>query len=416
MDTENSGRQKGTVADENLQALRIVQRANHLFQRLRDAGTERDKSGNRTLLFSHYASLILLSMFNPTMQSLRGLQSASEIKRVQKRLGCGRASLGSLSESNQVFDPELLVPLIQELLDGLSQNQSGPGPRRTIPEEIPLALAKKLVAVDGSALRALPQIVGAVAKTQGDGQWKIHLHFRALTGRPEKFTVTRDQVEGEGDERDVLAENLEPNCVYIADRGFERYTLYNSIVSANSAYVIRNQHREVEVIESRDVSPAARAARVISDEIIRPSPHARSTSRLNHTVRRIIIAKRDQGRPRADRKPSNEIILYTNLIDVPAEVIAAIYELRWTIELFFRFLKQILGCRRLLSNKPNGVAIQIYCALIACLLLAQTTGGRVTMDAYRLICFYLQGWADDEELLAGLHKIQQRELRSGKKG
>jgi hypothetical protein len=362
MDADDFKAKNGTVADDNIQALRIVKRANHLFQRIRESGTERDKAGNRTLLFSHYSSLILLSMFNPMMQSLRGLQSASEIKRVQKQLGCGRTSLGSLSESNQVFDPQLLVPIIEELLDNLPPNQSGPGPRRTIPNNIPPELAQKLVAVDGTALRALPQIVAAAAKTRGDGQWKIHLQFRPLSGRPENFVVTRDQVHGEGDERDVLEQHLEPDCVYIADRGYERYSLYNAIVDAKSSYVIRNQQREVEVVESREISQAARAARVISDEIVRPSPNSRSTSQFNHTVRRIIIAKREAGRPRADRKKSDVVILYTNLIDIPAEVVAAIYELRWSIELFFRFLKQVLGCRRLLSNKPNAIAIQVYCA------------------------------------------------------
>jgi hypothetical protein len=403
------------AAAENVQALRLVKRANHLFQRLREAGTERDTAGNRHLLFSHYASLVLLGMFNPMMQSLRGVQAASEIKRVQKQLGTGRASLGSLSESSQVFDPQLIVPIIQELLNSIPAGQSGPGPRRTISNNIPPELAKKLVAVDGTALRALPQIVAAAAKTQGDGRWKIHLHFRALTGIPETFTVTRDQVRGEGDERDVLERHLESDCIYIADRGYERYSLFNAIVDAQSSYVIRTQEREVEVLESREISNAARTARVISDDIIRPSANSRSTSHFNHTVRRIIIAKREAGRPRSDRKKSDVIILYTNLLDVPAEVIAAIYELRWSIELFFRFLKQVLGCRRLFSNKPNAIAIQVYCALIASLLLAQATGGRVTMDAFRLICFYLQGWADEEELLRGLQKITSKEANSKNK-
>jgi IS4 transposase len=55
---------------------------------------------------------------------------------------------------------------------------------------------------------------------------------------------------------------------------------------------------------------------------------------------------------------------------VPAEVIADIYRHRWTIELFFRFLKHVLGCRRLLSTHPAGIEIQAYCAIIACLLIS----------------------------------------------
>ena len=94
---------------------------------------------------------------------------------------------------------------------------------------------------------------------------------------------------------------------------------------------------------------------------------------------------------------------------MPAEVIAGIYEMRWSIELFFRFLKQLLGCHKLFSTRAESVNIQIYCALIACLLLARVTGGRIRMDVYRMICFYLQGLADEDELEECLKKARLKE-------
>ena len=48
-------------------------------------------------------------IFNPIVTSLRGIQQASELKKVQKKLGRSRASLGSLSEATSVFNPESLV-------------------------------------------------------------------------------------------------------------------------------------------------------------------------------------------------------------------------------------------------------------------------------------------------------------------
>jgi hypothetical protein len=50
--------------------------------------------------------LLLLFLFNPIVTSLRGVQQASELKKVQKKLGCQRASLGSLSEATSVFDAD----------------------------------------------------------------------------------------------------------------------------------------------------------------------------------------------------------------------------------------------------------------------------------------------------------------------
>ena len=403
-DLAANGKGKKPTTAVEVRSVKLVSRANQLFARLREAGTERDTAGNRRLLYSHYASLVLLGLFNPAMQSLRGLHEASQFKKVQKRLGVGRASLGSLSESCRVFDPELLAPLVEELLAELPPSAQGPGPHRAIPDTIPRELAERLVATDGTALRALPQIVRAAA----GGPWKLHLQFRPLRGWPGTVTLKREQ---QVDERDVLAMTLEPGCVYIADRGYERYGLYNRIVRAGSDYVIRGQRRPVAVVREYPLSIEAIAARVVSDEQVKLSPNQPRTraEAVNHPIRRIIIAKREPGRVRPDRPKPDEVILYTNLLDVPAEVIAAIYHLRWSIELFFRFLKQVLGCKRLFSDKSEAVAIQVYCALIACLLLAHATGGRVTMTAFRLITFYLQGWADDDELSAGLKRIREKE-------
>ena len=67
-----------------------------------------------------------------------------------------------------------------------------------------------------------------------------------------------------------------------------------------------------------------------------------------------------------------------NLLDVPAEIISLIYRYRWAIEIFFRFFKHILGCRHLLSHSQNGIEIQTYCAIIACMLISLWTGRKPT--------------------------------------
>jgi len=401
------------ITDESVQGLAHLKKIFKAFEKLAPVGTQRDSAGNRTLLYSQYASLVLLSMFNPAMQCVRGLSDASALKKVRKLIGGGRVSVGSLSESVRVFDPELLEPelfdpeLLEPIIDGLladlPQHHVGPGPRRNGLETVPQELAAKLIATDGSALRALPQIVNAVG-ADANGKWRIHFQFRVLPGTPGAVTLSPDETGGDDDERSVLAENLEAKKIYIGDRGYERYSLYERIVQAGSDYVIRGQDRPVEVLKSCELSKEARTARVISDDIVQLGQSHR-VGAVTHPVRRIVIESRSQGRLRTDRRNSDRIVLLTSLIDVPAEVIAAIYALRWSIELFFRFLKQLLGCRHLLSHKSEGIAIQIYCALIACLLLAQITGGNVGRRAFNLVCLYLQGWADEEELAEGLARI-----------
>ena len=92
------------------------------------------------------------------------------------------------------------------------------------------------------------------------------------------------------------------------------------------------------------------------------------------------------------------------MLDVPAELISKIYRLKWLIELFFRMFKGLFGCRHLLSTKQNGVEIQAYMAIIACLLILIYTGVNPNKRLYEAICFYLLGWAELEELEAIIEK------------
>lgn len=111
------GATKPKITDKDLVGLKDFDRLLPRLARWHDAGCARDKAGNRDLYFDEYCCLSLLFLFNPIVTSLRGLQQASELKSVQKRLGVSRASLGSLSAARQVFDPELLKPIIAELAE-----------------------------------------------------------------------------------------------------------------------------------------------------------------------------------------------------------------------------------------------------------------------------------------------------------
>jgi hypothetical protein len=92
---------------------------------------------------------------------------------------------------------------------------------------------------------------------------------------------------------------------------------------------------------------------------------------------------------------------------VPTEIIALLYAYRWIIEIFFRFFKQLLGCRHLISHDQNGIEIQTYCAIIACMLISLWTGHKPTKRTYEMLCYYFVGLATEAELLAHLEKLKQ---------
>ena len=404
-----AARPTSTVRESDLVGLKYFGRLMPLLERLHDVGTRRDRAGNRQLFFDQYCAFILLFLFNPVVTSLRGIQQASGLKKVQKKLGCRRASLGSLSEATEVFDPEPVQQIAAELAAQLEPL----GTDRRFPE------VKHLVtAVDGTVVKTLARIVqAAYLRSPSDGRslsaWRLHTHFEVERGLPVRIDVTGADNKGAAAERAVLRGTLQADRCYLMDRGFAQFSLFNAIAAAGSSYVCRVRDNSVyEVVEQRPLSAAAVAADVTFDAVVRLGRDRKEADRPDHPVRLIFIRttphqKRGKyGGGTAGPRSDGVLRLATNLLDVPAEVIGFLYQRRWTIEIFFRFLKHILGCRHLLSTIPAGVAIQAYCAIIACLLIALWTGKQPTKRTYEMLCFYFLGWADEEELLAHLAKLK----------
>ena len=89
-------------------------------------------------------------------------------------------------------------------------------------------------------------------------------------------------------------------------------------------------------------------------------------------------------------------------------MVALVYRYRWAIEVFFRFFKQVLGCRHLLSTKPQGVLIQVYCAVIACLLINLWTGVRPNKRTVEMLAFYFAGVASEQEVRRHIAALQNQ--------
>jgi len=402
---------RAPVSAEALQGLKYFRVLQPLLQRLHEAGTERDRAGNRSLHFDQYCALVLLMLFNPTIRSLRSLQQASELSKVQDALGVSRTSLGSFSESAHVFDPDLLIPLLGELAGKLQPAAHDPRLKD---------LRHLLTVVDGTIVKALPRLAEAMWVRTKDGKrqhaWRLHTHFEVERYVPIRMERTDARNEGASNEKTVLRRQLKPDHCYVLDRGYAYFALFNAIVAVQSSYVCRvRDNSQFEVVEERPLTAAAQAAGVVQDAIVHLGMGSKKKDRPDHPVRLVVVAvqphvKRGGRKGKTAGPPSKgRLLIATNLLDVPAEIIALIYRYRWSIEIFFRFFKHVLGCRHLLSAYPNGIAIQAYCAIIACMLLNLWTGRKPTLRTYEMICLYFQGWASEAEVLAHLEKLRKRD-------
>ena len=114
----NAGRPpKEKIKPSDLRGFKDLRALAKLLKPLHQIGTDRDRAGNRNLFMDEYCLLVMMWLYSPAIDSLRGIQQATEFDKVRKRLGVGRASLGSLSESVSVFDPEPLAEIAKELAD-----------------------------------------------------------------------------------------------------------------------------------------------------------------------------------------------------------------------------------------------------------------------------------------------------------
>lgn len=397
------------LREEDL-STKVLARVLPLLDRLHDCGTERDSAGNRTLFFDDYAKLVLVYLFNPLVDSIAMLQRAAALPKLARQLGVKPFAKASFSEAPAVFDPALMAAIVQELARDA----------RALPADPRLADVKRAVKLaDGTMLAALPKLVETLCRSNRDGSNYhafrghaiLNLTLSAVegsTGLPDLIRLTGGSPRGADNERRVLEAAVTPGNLYVADRGYFDRKLLARIVAAGSSYVFRAQDNLLyEVVEDRPLTPAAIADGVLRDQVVR-------LEGLDHpvhlvTVRADVHAKRTRN---GTVDSSGQMLLVTDDLAMAPELVSLCYRYRWTIETFFKFLKQLLGCRHLVSQRRAGVEIQVYGAMIACLLLNLATGVKPCKALMEVLLWHQLGFATDEDVLARVERTRREQAKA----
>jgi len=343
----------------------------------------------RQLQQADYLSLFLFGLLNPVVRTMNGLCAASRLERVQQEICSRPVSLGSFSEAQAVLDPALLGEVFTRLSADLPAAPTGAAGRRWLIQ-------------DGSLFDALPRMYWALWRRQGKAQSQVRLHLSLdlAQNAPARARIT----PGKSCERAAWRTQWQRGDGYVGDRYYgEDYQMFGELDEAGVAFVVRlREEAVIQVAEELTLTPTDRQANVIRAAWVRLGCRARYRSiRL-----RVVWVQTDK-----------EVLkLVTNLgsQDLSAGDVAWLYKQRWQIELFFRWVKCILGCRHWLAESPQGVALEIYLALIAALLLQLYTGQAPNRRLMELIQFYLLGVASLDELWAGVERERQRQARRKK--
>ena len=367
-----------------------------------------DSHGNRKLHLDHVFVVHLLAFFNPTVRSLRTIEDFSQTRQV---LSLRKLCKSTLSDFHRLADPQRLEPIIAALRQQLSRKGAAQPTANTSDLS---QLLKQTVAVDGTFLPALADVAWAVRNVNNHGaqRWRARLdcHVNVESWLPEAIVVP----EPGQSEADSAIHQLEYGKLYLYDRGFASFALINGHyrhsedeLVVRSHFVVRyrpagGNSPQLQDVQENELRDQERAAGVVSDRLGRFVSSNPCRHRLYPvTLREVLVEYDADGETKTMR-------LITNLLDVPAAVIARLYRYRWQVELFFRWLKCFGNFTHLISHSRDGMLMHFYVTIIAALLMYLHTGFRPSKYLFVLLSQVATGSATLDEVLPILRERERQ--------
>ncbi len=384
-----------TIDEADLRHWQLLER---FFAVLDEVGGEvpaskREGHGLRRLERRAYLGLFLFGLFNPVVRSLRGLCAATALPQVQAVAGArGPVGLSRFSDAQHVFAPEVLEPVVRQLLaQSLARAPLAEGRGRISPQ--------MLRVVDSTVWKVLPRMQWAQWRHQYQEQRAVRLHvkLRLADLHPVSAVVT----PGKTCERAALRAALAPGEFYVGDRYYgEDYAFFEQLEKARCGFLLRLRNQAVLRMEKEHPLPAAAAAHGIKSDALM-----------------WLGARGARGPWRVVRfqKPhmAEEVILVASAecAEVSALELADLYGERWQVEMYFRWLKCLVPCRHWFAESRAGVQMQVYLALIEALLLSEVAGRKPNVRMMELLHWHQLGMIDDALLAARLRHEQQQARR-----
>ncbi len=219
---------------------------------------------------------------------------------------------------------------------------------------------KQIEIFDSTTISLFKDIMKCVGRKPKNGKRKggikVHTIINVDETVPKMIWFTSSASNDQG-----LLKKLkfDSNTIYVFDKGYNNYKAFKLFCDNQTGFVTRIKDNAVFEQISENIIDENIHSGVQEDEIIELTvTDDNSVSKLR--LRKIKFY---------DRVLKREFEFITNLFEMRADLVAAIYKLRWQIELLFKQLKQNFPLKYFLGDNENAIKIQIYCALIANLLM-----------------------------------------------
>jgi len=297
-----------------------------------------------SMLFCAFAKCTSLREVSGAMLGLSGKTKHFQLDHIPRR--------STLSDANQLRTCDAFGYIYNQLLLRYGHHMSD--------SRIKDVINKQIEIFDSSTISLFQDILKCVGRKPQSGKRKggikVHTVMNVDEAVPKMvwFTpaTTHDHV--------LLSKlKMDPNTIYVFDKGYNDYKAFQKFCNHQTGFVTRIKDNAVfESVEKQPIEEYIHSG-VKEDEII------------------TLTVKDDNGQTKLklrkirfyDRELKREFEFLTNLFEMRADLVAAIYKLRWQIELLFKQLKQNFPLKYFVGDNENAIKIQIYCALIANLLM-----------------------------------------------
>ena len=225
---------------------------------------------------------------------------------------------------------------------------------------VEIALGKKVKIVDSTSISLFKDILKCVGRKSSNGKSKGGIKSHTVINADEKVPNLVWFTSAATHDHQFLEKlKCDEHTVYIFDKGYNDYKAFEHFTNQKTGFVTRiKENAKFELTQTNDI-PENIHSGVLSDEIIEVEVNKEGV-KTTLKLRKIKYYDREH-------KRSFEFI--SNLFEFRADTIAALYKIRWQIELLFKQIKQNFPLKYFLGDNENAIKIQIYCVLIVNLLL-----------------------------------------------
>lgn len=296
---------------------------------------------------SRWTQFIAMSTAQLTgRSSLRDIESTlASQNHLHYHLGSGAVKRTTLSRSNQT----LSSGFYEELFGKLYARCQGCSSRHKF------RFKRKLFSLDASLLDVSMRVFPNAEYNRMKAAYKLHVGLDHDGLIPAFAAITTGKT---GDQTQAKLMRFPRGSVLVFDKGYADYSWHNQLTDLGIFWVTRIRgNAKYRVIERRK---ADRKHGVTSDQIIEYTSIRSSKNNLR-PVRRVGYQDSETGK---------HYVFITNHFDWSAKTIADIYQQRWQVELFFKWIKQNLKIKAFIGNSDNAVMTQVFVALCVYLILA----------------------------------------------